>query len=215
MRRAAATRALLMCGVAAGPLYLLVSFAQAFTRAGFDITRHPFSALSLGDLGWIQIANFVVAGVLFIFAAVGMRRVLGGERGGTLGPLLIGVMGLGMIIAGVCVADPAFGFPPGAPDGMPSAFTWHAQVHGNAFMVAFVAWIAACFVFARRFAAAGVWSWVAYCAATGLLLAAAPLLLSSSVGVLTLYVAATLGWIWIAALSGRLLAETLTIVSPS
>jgi hypothetical protein len=34
------TTALLVCGVVAGPLYLVVSFAQAFTRDGFDLSRH-------------------------------------------------------------------------------------------------------------------------------------------------------------------------------
>jgi hypothetical protein len=43
----------LACGVLAGPLYLVVSYAQAFTRDGFDLTRDAFSYLSLGDLGSI------------------------------------------------------------------------------------------------------------------------------------------------------------------
>ena len=32
------TRALLICGVVAGPLYTIVGLIQAFTRPGFDIT---------------------------------------------------------------------------------------------------------------------------------------------------------------------------------
>ena len=35
----------------------VVSLTQAATRAGFDLTRHPLSALSNGDLGWLQITN--------------------------------------------------------------------------------------------------------------------------------------------------------------
>src|SRR6188474_3468533 len=61
------------CGVVAGPFYLVVGYAQAFTREGFDLSRHPFSMLSLGSLGWIQIANFIVSGALFVIA-----RRLGG-----------------------------------------------------------------------------------------------------------------------------------------
>lgn len=60
-----ATRTLLNCGVIAGPLFLVVAFLHAFSREGFDLKRHPFSMLSLGDLGWIQIANFVSVGLLF------------------------------------------------------------------------------------------------------------------------------------------------------
>jgi Protein of unknown function (DUF998) len=55
------TRALL-AGGGAGPLFILVGLLQAFTRDGFDLRRHPLSLLSNGDLGWIQIANFIVTG---------------------------------------------------------------------------------------------------------------------------------------------------------
>ena len=47
------TARLLACGVLAGPLFLTVLMIQAFTREGFDLSRHPLSLLSLGDLGWI------------------------------------------------------------------------------------------------------------------------------------------------------------------
>src|SRR5262249_14340506 len=67
--------ALLTCGVVAGPLYLAVVLLQALTRTGFDLKRHPLSSLSLGHLGWIQIVNFVVTGLLVLACAAGMRRV--------------------------------------------------------------------------------------------------------------------------------------------
>jgi hypothetical membrane protein len=107
-----ATRALLACGIVAGPLYVIVAFIQAMTRDGFDLRHHPISLLSLGQPGWIQIANFIIAGLLFVASAVGMRRVLHPGRAGTWGPLLVGVLGVGLIWGGVFVADPADGFPP-------------------------------------------------------------------------------------------------------
>jgi hypothetical protein len=94
------TRALLGCGLVAGPLYVGVSLLQALTRDGFDLTRHMWSLLSNGDLGWLQITNFLVTGVLTIACAAGMRRALGAQRGGTWGPVLVGVYGLGLIAAG-------------------------------------------------------------------------------------------------------------------
>jgi hypothetical protein len=63
-----------MAGIVAGPLFLVVWALQAFTRDGFDPGRHPLSLLSLGDLGWIQIANFVATGALFVACAVGLRH---------------------------------------------------------------------------------------------------------------------------------------------
>lgn len=56
--------------------------AQVLTRDGFDLSRHPLSELSLGDLGWVQIANFVPTGLLAISFALGARRVLYPGRGG-------------------------------------------------------------------------------------------------------------------------------------
>lgn len=56
------TRSLLGYGIIAGPFYVAVSLAQALTRDGSDLTRHQWSLLANGDLGWIQVANFVVTG---------------------------------------------------------------------------------------------------------------------------------------------------------
>ena len=91
-------------------------------RTGMDARgvrhrRHALSLLANGDLGWIQVANFLIAGVLVIAGAIGARRVQHAGRGGTWGPLLLSVYGLGLIGAGVFPADPGQGFPPGTPMG--------------------------------------------------------------------------------------------------
>ena len=79
------TRALLACGVVGAPLFVVASLVQSSTRDGFDLKRHPFSMLSLGEHGWIQITNFVVCGLLFIACGVGMRRALRSGKGRTWG----------------------------------------------------------------------------------------------------------------------------------
>jgi hypothetical membrane protein len=164
--RSRSTRRLLACGVVAGPLFIVVSFVQAFTRPGFDITRHAFSQLSLGDLGWIQIANFLLTGLLAIAWAVGIRQALHAGRAGTWGPLLIGAYGTGMFFAGIFRTDPAMGWPPGSPAGMPASLSWHANLHSLFFFLAFIGLVASCVVFARRFAGLGQTRWTAYCVAT-------------------------------------------------
>jgi hypothetical membrane protein len=165
-RQTTQTRRLLACGIVAGPLFLVVWFIQAFTRAGFDLTRHPLSLLSLGDLGWIQIVNFVVSGLLYVAFAVGMRRVLHPGQSGTWGPLLVGVFGAGLILAGIFTTDPGAGFPPGAPAGRPEQISWHGILHEIGFIAASLSCTAACFVLVRRFAALKRRGWVAACAAT-------------------------------------------------
>jgi len=108
------TRQLLWGGVLATPLFYLMVIIQMLARPGFDIRRHPLSLLSLGDLGGIQIATFVLTGLAGVACAVGMRRALRHGRGGTWAPLLVGLWGLGLIVAGIFLPDAAAGFPPGA-----------------------------------------------------------------------------------------------------
>src|SRR5690606_26173639 len=92
-----ATRSLLTAVLLAGPVYLLVGYSQAILRDGFDMRRHALSLLSNGDLGWIQISNFVLTGVLVIAGAVGLRTVLRSGRGRTWVPVLLTVYGIGLI----------------------------------------------------------------------------------------------------------------------
>ncbi|MFD2357162.1 DUF998 domain-containing protein [Nonomuraea ferruginea] len=73
---------LLTAGMLAAPIWILLAAAQAASRTGFDLTRHPISMLSLGDLGWIQVSSFLVTGVMTLCGAAGMRRAgLGGVWG--------------------------------------------------------------------------------------------------------------------------------------
>jgi hypothetical protein len=202
------TKTLLACGVLAGPLYMAVYLGQALTRPGFDITRHPASVLSNGDLGWIQVANFLVCGGLVMAAAIGMRRALRTGRGRMWGPILIGLVGLGMILAAIFTADPVDGFPPGTPLGPPTTITTIGLVHFVSSLVGFSGWIAATFVFARRYAALGRPGWAIFSTATGALLLL--MFLGSAlaaVPVMGLVIAITLAWAWLSATSGKLLAE--------
>jgi Protein of unknown function (DUF998) len=66
---------------------------------------------------------------------------------------LIGIFGLGLVVAGVFVTDPGRGYPPGAPlKGDPQ--TIHGYIHGiNGAVLFNLVLPAACFVLARRFAA--------------------------------------------------------------
>jgi hypothetical protein len=203
-----ATRALLLCGTVAGPLFVIASAVQALTRQGFDLARHPISLLLLGDAGWIQAMNFEITGLLVLAFAVGMRRALHPGRAGTWGPILVGAYGAGTAVAGIFGPDPAYGFPPGALDGMPATVSGHNIVHGAAFLVAIVALTAATFVLARRFASLRLRGWAAYCVATGFV---APILVAASManqpGGIPMFADGVVMSAWISIIAGRLLAE--------
>jgi Protein of unknown function (DUF998) len=201
------TRALLACGVVAGPLFVAVALIQAFTRDGFDLSRHPLSLLSLGELGWIQITNFVVAGLLSVAFAVGLWRVLHPGRGGRWGPLLIGGYGVGLIMGGAFVADAGAGFPPGAPAGAPEQLSWHGILHDTGHLLAFLSLVLACFVFARRFAALGQRGWATSCVATGVALLGLMAWPDRDTVLVQLAVAIVLGWAWLSVLAARLLTR--------
>jgi hypothetical protein len=200
---------LLLCGVFAGPLYIVLGLIQMLIRQGFDPTRHALSLMSNGELGWIQIANFVATGVLVVAASIGMRQALRRGRGGIWGPLLIGIYGLGLIGAGIFVADPALGFPPGTPPGRPVIVTRHGILHFVSGGLGFFGLIAACFVFARRFAQLKKPGWAAYSVATGLLFGAAFFGVASGSTkpwiIIAFTVAVVWAWLWISAVAAQLM----------
>jgi hypothetical protein len=198
------TRALLACGVVAGPLFIVVAFGQAFTRSGFDFKFHPVSLLDLGSLGWIQIANFMVTGVLYGASAVGIRRALYPGRAGTWGPLLMGVFAVALIGGGVFVPDPAAGFPPGTPAG---SVTWHGILHNFAAPMAFIALSVAFLLFAWRFAKLGQRGWAWSCVVVWLLLWSPDLFFGRDWFSLVLALAAAVGWGWASVITARLMTE--------
>ena len=204
------TRLLLICGLIAGPFYIVVGLIQALTRPGFDIARHDLSLLANGNLGWIQITNFMLSGLLVLAFAVGMRRVLRGSRSEIWGPVLTGVYGLGLIGAGFFTADPAFGFPPGTPADA-HTISWHGLLHIITAGIGFLALIAACFVLARRFASSKQRGWAAYSLATGVIFFAAFAGVATGSGqswsVIGFWIGVVFAWAWIWALALKLLRE--------
>lgn len=202
------TRALLACGAVAGPVFIAAVLIQALSRPGFDLTRHPPSLLSLGDLGWIQITNFVVTGLLFVVSAVGMLQVVRDGQPGRWAPILIGVFGVSMVFGGVFLVDPGLGFPSGAPAGRPTGSSWHAMVHLGALAIGFASLVAACAVFTPRYWSLARPGWAAYSAGAGVLVAACfVIVMSGATGgnLLLLNGAVVVGWTWASAVVAQLM----------
>jgi hypothetical protein len=148
-----ATHLLLACGVLGPPIFIIAFLVEGASRPGYDAIRLPISLLSLGDLGWTQTSNFVVDGVLIIAFAVGLRRSLTPSGWQSrLGPILIGLIGLGLIGAGIFPTDPGGGYPQGVRASVSGST---GTQHDLSTCLVFGALIAGCLVLSRHFAVRG------------------------------------------------------------
>ena len=163
--------------------------------------------------------RFLVAcGTLTLGFALGLRRVLHAGKGAAWGPLLLGVFGLLLILAGIFVTDPGQGYPVGvAPLAHP---TGHGIIHALCGLAIFVTLPIATFVMTRRFAGDPRWrGWALYSLLTGLIMIAsfvlsqwlgaldqngtiqnAPMGLVQRVGIIA-------GWVWVSLLAIALLRK--------
>lgn len=198
------TRALLLSGAAAGLIFVAVSTVEIFARPGFDIRKHAISMLSLGDRGWVMAGTFIVAGLLTMACAMGLRQALPGGWGAVAAPLLVGLYGVGLVMAGVFPAPVGMGFPPGTPDDLAPVMTTSAKLHSVAFMVAFSSMILASFVLAWTMGAGLLW-------ALGLTVAGLAMPALIAIGMaqvvppgIAFYWAAVIAWVALAAPAWRL-----------
>jgi hypothetical protein len=204
-RRAVTTKMLLACGAVAGPLFTAAWVVEGATRANYHPLRHPVSSLELGEFGWTQRVNFIVAGLLTLAGASGLRRALRPLGGSTWGPLLVGAHAIGLLGAGIFVTDPVSGYPPGTPNHLQTYGSVHAALHDLVSVGTFVGLPVACLVMARRFAGWGERGWATYSAASGVGFAVAFVLTSMAFNQVEPLVAfggllqratVTVGWTW-------------------
>jgi hypothetical membrane protein len=159
------TRGLLLCGVVGPPLFIGTFLIAGATRPGYDGWRNYVSSLATGDGGWVQIANFILWGVLALAFSIGLlrRRVVGPG-------VLVVLYGVAMIAVGVYVTDQSLGYPPGPPLPQP---TTHARIHGVAALAVFLLNAVAAAVTAAHFASdRRARGFVRYSALTGLVVLA-------------------------------------------
>ena len=84
-----------------GPILFTAGFLlqEAFRQDEYSPLAEPVSALEAGPNGWIQQLNFVVFGVLTIIFAIGLHHGVRKTRSGHVGPVLLGVSGVGPLLA--------------------------------------------------------------------------------------------------------------------
>lgn len=202
------------CGVIAGPLFIFIVLIQDYTRSGYDPRRELISLLSLGNLGWIQITNFVICGILNLCYAIGLRKTLRYQPGGTWAPILIGAYGFGLIMVGVCVTDPSGGYPQGSIRlEHPS---WHGAIHALGGLFVFVVLTALIAVFARVFAAYKEYAWAIGCSVTAMTMPALFFGSFSSAALTArlLRLATALGWAAVSVIAMKLSQKNIAASAP-
>ncbi|MGA7052926.1 MAG: DUF998 domain-containing protein [Mycobacterium sp.] len=160
MTSAPCQRGLLTCGVAAGPLFVVVFLIEGVLRPDYSPMRQPVSSLSIGSTGWTQTANFLITGLLMLAFAFGLQQ----RDNALLLPILIGITGVGLIGASVFTGDPVNGYPPGTP--MLPVATTSGTLHKLFSSLGFVMVPIGCLVAARQFTREGKRVFARYSVAT-------------------------------------------------
>ena len=128
-----------------GPAVFVATFTlDGWFRPDYEPMRMFVSELSLGSQGWIQIANFVVFGVLFLLFTHGVAAEFEDGKASRAGPILLTIIGISFLASGPFVMDPV-----ATPADQMS---WHGKLHTNLFgALVFSLSPVSCFVFLRRF----------------------------------------------------------------
>jgi hypothetical protein len=95
----------ILCGALAGPLFVTTFTAIGVARRGYDWRRYPVSPLAIGHKGWQQRANFILTGVLYLWAAAGLGRSDRRRIEPRAVPALVAGAGIGLIGSGLFVTD--------------------------------------------------------------------------------------------------------------
>jgi len=125
-------------------LFLAVFVAEDVFSPDYNWLSTAVSEHSRTPHGWIQIATFIVVGLLFVIFSRGIVEELRNVPGSRTGALMIGITGVFPILSGPFVTDPG-GVVMGSSDA-----TWHGAVHGIVGAIAFTLMPLSCFVSYRR-----------------------------------------------------------------
>jgi Protein of unknown function (DUF998) len=219
------TRALLRCGLVAGPAFITAFLLEgAVRRDGYRPLRHPVSSLALGPRGWTQEANFTVTGALFLAGAAGLGRTGDAAAGtrnwsGPVVPFLVGAAGAGLISAAVFPTDPVGGYPAGTSPA-PSRPTRTGTAHNLSAVPVFIGLPVAALTCGWRSWRTGQRGFGRYSAGTAIVMLATMALAGAgfggspetaprlvNVGGLFQRVSIISGFTWLTALSARALHE--------
>jgi hypothetical protein len=130
-------------GMIGSVLFVAVFTIEGLLRPNYNALGMYVSELSLGPRGWIQIANFIVWGLLFLIFTCGVANEFQAGKASKAGPVLLAIIAFCFFISGPFVTDPG------------TIFTYQMSLHGilHGIFGALVFSLApvSCFIFYRRF----------------------------------------------------------------
>jgi hypothetical membrane protein len=132
-------------GMIAPALFVGTFTIEGWIRPGYDPFREYVSGLSTGPRGWIQIANFVVVGLLLLTFARGVSVECQERNASRSGPLLLAIIAISLLLSGPFIMDP------------PGVRTVHGTLHAILGAVVFSLMPINCFVFLRLFREVPAW----------------------------------------------------------
>ena len=136
-------------GIIGSALFVAIFTIEGWLRPGYAPLKMYVSALSLGPRGWIQMANFLLFGVLlFVFTRLIAAEFQAGKAA-RAGLVLLTIISCCYFISGPFVMDPT---------GTPlSQVTVHGTVHGIAGAIVFILMPVTIFVYLGRFRSDPKW----------------------------------------------------------
>jgi phosphatidylserine synthase len=127
-----------------GPALFVATFTLVgWMRPDYNAYAMLVSELALGPGGWIQCVNFIVCGVLCVMFARGIAVEFPDGRASTAGPLLLTIIGYGLLLSGFFLMDPV--------NTLAGQRTLHGKLHDFFGGVPFSLSPVSCLVFMRRF----------------------------------------------------------------
>jgi hypothetical protein len=98
---------LLWVGMLGALLFNIVYFSFGVIAPHYNIMQQPISDLALLHDGWVQSVNFILFGLSVCAFAFALHAELRSGFGSVLLPLLHWITGLGLILAGLIIQQPA------------------------------------------------------------------------------------------------------------
>ncbi|GAB3440150.1 hypothetical protein GCM10027570_05370 [Streptomonospora sediminis] len=166
---------------------MLLFLVNDAIKPDYNPVSDAVSEAGIGRGGWLQIANFIISGLLVTASASAISQTVNRWTG-----RFVVLVGMGLALSGVFVSDPV-------PTGDP---TWHGLAHNVVGTVSSAALIAACFA-ASGWRATPLWRW--YCILAGVAMPATFVVALAAPDTLGIWQRLTniIGWTWLIALEVR------------